>query len=87
MAQNQLKTLSTVTEVIAAFGGASRLADWAGHGQPMVSNWQARGYIPPGWAFKLFDWARAHGYEIKPSVFGHEPDPRPNFRASSPAHA
>lgn len=84
---NAPKTLSSVADVVTAFGGPSKLAAWAGHGSTMVSNWEARGYIPPGWYFRLAGWATANGFELSPRVFGQDEDPRPKCRAHQPAYA
>lgn len=45
------------------------MADWAGIGAPAVCNWVERGFIPPGWHWRLDRDAREKGYEIDQGVF------------------
>jgi len=66
---SKLEKLTTVADVVRAFGGPSGMAEWAGIGAPAVCNWVDRGFIPPGWHFRLDREARAMGYEIDQSVF------------------
>lgn len=64
--------LRTVPDVVRAFGGSAEVAKWAGHGQSAISNWIARGFIPPGWHYRMSKWAAERGYEISPAVFGED---------------
>jgi hypothetical protein len=78
--------LKTVTEVVDAFGGPNATARWAGHGPSAVCNWMARGFIPPGWHYRMSKWAAENGYEISPSVFGEEETERPKRRQGHSVH-
>lgn len=64
------KHLRTIDELIAALGGVTEVAKWAGVGKTAVSNWSARELIPPGWHLRLFAEAKARGYSVDPVVFG-----------------
>ncbi|NOU05335.1 MAG: hypothetical protein HOO99_04050 [Hyphomicrobiaceae bacterium] len=63
------KILTSIAEVVKAFGGTTGMAEWAGIGLPAVSNWIAKGQIPPGWHFRLDKEAQRRGYTIDPCVF------------------
>lgn len=79
--------LRTVSDVVQAFGGPAETAKWAGHGPSAICNWVARGFIPPGWHYRMSKWAAEHGYEISPAVFG-EDDAKPvRKRQRADAHA
>jgi len=65
----KLEKLTTISDVVRAFGGPSGMAGWAGIGAPAVCNWIEREQIPPGWHFRLDREARQRGFEIDPSVF------------------
>lgn len=79
------RRLKTVKEVIAAFGGTSKAAAWAGHGPSAISNWLDREFIPPGWHYRMSQWAQQQGFEIDPRVFGEQDPPRVRREASQPA--
>lgn len=72
---HDLKTLKTVDDVVAAFGGPSAAAEWAGIGKTAVSNWLARGYIPPGWHFRMSQHFSGRGIVLAGSVFGQSDEP------------
>jgi hypothetical protein len=65
-----MKHLGTVEAVVDAMGGPGPTADWAGLGTSAVSNWIARGFIPPGWHWEMAEELRRRGFEVDPSVFG-----------------
>lgn len=67
-----MKTLKTVQEVIDEFGGVKHLAHWADVGESAVCNWSARGYIPPGWCFRLQHYFTPKNRILAPSVFGQD---------------
>ena len=79
--------LRTVSDVVQAFGGPAEVAKWAGHGPSAICNWVARGFIPPGWHYRLTKWGRENGFEISPAVFGEDEDPRQAKPQRSAAHA
>lgn len=70
-----MNVLRSVQEVVDAFGGTKATAEWAGHGESAVSNWIARGFIPPGWHFRMQDELSARGFVISRSVFGEVDEP------------
>jgi len=61
--------LKSVGDVVRAWGGTAAMADWAGVGQPAISNWIAKNYIPPGWHYRIYREAVARGYDIEEAVF------------------
>lgn len=62
--------LNSVDAVIEALGGNTSAASLASVGGSAVSNWRARGEIPPE-NFLLFrDALTALGKEVDPAVFG-----------------
>jgi hypothetical protein len=65
----KLVKLMTVTDVVRAYDGPSGMAEWAGIGASAVCNWIERGFIPPGWHWRLDRDARERGYEIDQGVF------------------
>lgn len=80
--------LRTVEAVVAAFGGTKETAEWAGLGESAISNWIARGFIPPGWHYRISEELKKQDMEVDPQVFGQKPmaqgrDPRK--RAYQPA--
>ena len=68
------KMIDSIEGVVAAFGGNSALARWAGVGEPAISNWIARESIPPGWHYRIDRYLRTCGYDVHPSVFGYDPE-------------
>jgi hypothetical protein len=64
-------------EVVEAFGGTYKLAEWAGISPPGVSNWLADGEFPRGWHYRLHMEAIRRGFEIDPALFGERPDRLP----------
>lgn len=73
------KILRTPDDVVAAFGGAKAAADWAGIGVSAVSNWTARGFIPPGWHYRMHQHFAEQGVLLDGTVFGQRND-RPTPR-------
>lgn len=66
-------TLRTVEDVVTALGGTKGTAEWAGHGESAISNWLARGFIPPGWHYRISEELKKQELEVDPSVFGIDP--------------
>jgi hypothetical protein len=75
----ETKILRTCSEVVAEFGGTKEAAEWAGVGESAVSNWLARGFIPPGWHFRMSVHFADQGVLLAGTVFG-ERDDRPSAR-------
>lgn len=76
------KTISTIRELIAALDGPTAVAEWAGvEHASAVSNWEARGSIPPGYHLRLLLEARRRGFVISPEgIFGLDGDDAKEFR-------
>lgn len=66
------RILETVEDVVEAFGGTTEAAKWAGVGPSAVSNWIAKGFVPPGWHFRMSDYFRERGHVLSRSVFGED---------------
>jgi hypothetical protein len=64
--------LTSIDDLVSAFGGPTALGDWLGVGASTVSNWQARGSIPTGWNLRLYLEAEHRGFDIDLTVFGFE---------------
>lgn len=78
IAMREARILRTVAEVVEEFGGLQAAADWAGLGKTAVSNWLARGFIPPGWHFRMSEHFAERGLLLAGSVFGQsEKNPKP----------
>lgn len=73
--------LSSVEQVVDAFGGPKEAADWAALGQSAISNWLARGFIPPGWHFRIDEEMRRRGFVVLPECFGAPARARPKRKA------
>jgi hypothetical protein len=66
-----MKLLGTIEEVIEAVGGRSAAASLAGLNTPNgVSNWKARGRIPPELFFVFKERLLPDGKEPGRSIFG-----------------
>lgn len=72
--------ISTISELIDALGGPSELGAFLGITQEAVSNWKARGAIPPGWHARLILEARKRSIIVDGSVFGLVGDPAAELR-------
>lgn len=69
-----MESISTIPDLIDAFGGSVRLARWAGYEDERgVINWTYRG-IPPSYHLRLILEAIRRGLVIDPAVFGIEGD-------------
>lgn len=66
--------VSTIRDLIHHLGGVSAVARWAGMEPSGVSNWEARGQIPPGWHLRLLIRAKREGFTINPELFDLSPD-------------
>lgn len=65
-----MKRLTSVQHVIDQFGSVKALAAWAHVGESAVCNWVSRGYIPPGWSFRLQH--HLQDCVLDPAVFGQD---------------
>lgn len=80
------KILRTVSDVVDHFGGLRPTADWAGVGVSAVCNWVSRGYIPPGWHFRMSQHFADRNLILAGSVFGQSderPRPRPDLSSAA----
>ncbi len=66
----------TIRELIQALGGSASVARLLGVRISAVSNWIARGRIPPRWFLRISKECRRLGIELDEAVFG-EADPAP----------
>jgi hypothetical protein len=73
MANKSRITLTTVESVVEALGGTKATAEWSGLGMPAVSNWIARGWIPPEWYLALSAELESRGFKVDPALFRHKP--------------
>jgi len=64
--------ISTVDQLVDAFGGTGRFADWCDVGPSTVSNWKALGYIPSGYHLRIYLEALSRGLQLSPRLFGFE---------------
>ena len=64
------RLLRTVADIVKAFGGTKKTAEWANTGMPTVSNWLANDEIPNGWHYRMFLELSGRGFEIDPAAFG-----------------
>lgn len=64
------KRIDTIEGLVQALGGTGRVASMVGVDAPAVSNWMARGYIPPGHHLTLTLEAWVRGLDIDPKIFG-----------------
>lgn len=80
---SEIVKLTSIADVVKAFGGTSGMAEWAGIGASAVSNWIDRDQIPPGWHFRMYRDAQSRGYEIDPAVFDDRLRPRPKTPTKS----
>jgi hypothetical protein len=74
--------VSTMDDLIQAFGGPAVLADRLGIGQSAISMWKARERIPPGWHLMIVAELQRMGLTVDMSLFGFDGDP-PDIRKLS----
>lgn len=68
------KTIRTIADLAAHYGGTAELAARVGTSQQNVCNWLANDEIPRGWHYLLHLVASLDGVEIDRKVFGVTPD-------------
>jgi hypothetical protein len=64
--------ITSIDELVTAFGGPTALGDWLGVGASAVSNWQARGNIPTGWHLRLYLECERRKLPVDLAVFGFD---------------
>lgn len=62
--------ISTVDELVDAFGGTGEFAQWLDVGPSTVSNWKALGYIPNGYHLRIYLEATDRDLPLAPALFG-----------------
>jgi hypothetical protein len=84
----------TVAQLVAAFGGTGKLAEWLDVVPSTVSNWKEQNSIPTGWHLRLYLECEKRGISFAPKIFRlkEEDHPRPlsatsDRRTRSSAHA
>ena len=63
-----MKQISTVQELVAAYGGTDAMAQWADVGKSCISNWKKDG-IPPGWHLHIYLDAWERQWVLAPEIF------------------
>lgn len=71
------RTITTVDQLVQAFGGTARMAEFLDVRMSTVSNWKAAEDIPPAWHLRLFLEAGQRGFDIDPLMFGLPETMRP----------
>lgn len=66
--------INSISELIDALGGDTKVARWLGISQPAVAAWKPRGHIPPGWHMRLWAELTRRGHSVNPEVFGWSED-------------
>lgn len=67
------RCIRTVADVVKAFGGTKKTADWANTYASTVSNWLANDEIPNGWHYRIHLELTARGFSVSPKAFGIRP--------------
>ena len=78
MANKSRITLTTAESVVKALGGTKETAIWTGLGMPAVSNWIARGSLPPEWYRAITDELDRKGIDVDPNLFRQEEPAKAN---------
>jgi len=76
------KHIAKVDQLVDAFGGTSRFAEWCDVGPSTVSNWKALGYVPSGYHLRIYLEAMARGFDLSPRLFGFDEWPAAMGNAS-----
>lgn len=67
----------TVADLVAAFGGTGKLAEWLDVVPSTVSNWKEQNAIPTGWHLRLYLECERRGIAFAPKIFRLKEDERP----------
>lgn len=62
--------MTTIDDLIDAFGGPTALGELLGIGQPAVSKWSSSQAIPSGWHLRLERMCKARGWTVADAVWG-----------------
>lgn len=66
-------TIETIPELVAAFGGTGKMAEFVGVVPSAVSNWIAENAIPRGYHLQLYLEVQARGMSVDLELFGMQP--------------
>lgn len=64
------RSLRSVADIVKAFGGTKKTAEWANTYMSTVSNWLANDEIPNGWHYRMHLELTARGFVVEPEAFG-----------------
>lgn len=70
---DQSKTIRTVDDLVAAFGGTFAFAEWVDVVPSSVSNWKAAGAIPNGYHLRIYLELKRRGLDFEVTVFNIDP--------------
>ena len=62
--------VNSVSELITALGGVSKVAALVGLRPSAVSNWKTEGFVPSRHFFEFTEELERRGFEVDPRVFG-----------------
>lgn len=66
--------IRNIHDLVDAFGGSGKFADWLGVTVSYVSNMLARGYLPGGFHMRVYVELRRRELSVSPELFDLEPD-------------
>lgn len=69
-----LYDINTISELVEALGGPTKLAHEHGVTASNISNWSLRGFIPPSWHFRLYLALRERGLTVNPDLLEMTPE-------------
>lgn len=76
----------TVAQLVAAFGGTGKLAEWLDVVPSTVSNWKEQNAIPTGWHLRLYLECKRRDIAFAPRIFRlKDEDPPANPKRRAPA--
>lgn len=64
-----MQPISTVDDLVIAFGGTGAFARWLDVGSSCVSNWRADGAIPRGYHLQIYLEAKRRKLRVSPGLF------------------
>jgi len=86
-ARMKIKHLRTEADIVTAFGGKKKMAEWFMVSHQAVCNWFGEDGtgIPTGYQYRLYLWATSVGHVLHPVAFGLKADGTPIVRRESKA--
>jgi hypothetical protein len=76
-------SIRNIHDLVTAFGGSGKFADWLGVTGSYVSNMLARGYLPGGFHMRVYVELKRRGLTVSPELFDLEPDDADFFKRLS----